>query len=199
MSERFKLFFEELMKNEGNYSCLEGDTGGETLWGISKNNFPQQFQFIYGLWSKGKKELAKDCAMKFYCKEFYNPLYDLIEDSSLAFRIFDFGVNSGKGNAVKLLTRTINKYYMESKDSLKEVNFLNFVEPKALPKDFKRVEGETILYALYIYELDKWYRSLKQFFRFGRGWLNRLGRVFNGAPDLYKPLSSNVRYQTGNN
>jgi len=46
MKENFERAFELLMEFEGGYSEDPDDTGGKTLYGITQNNFPKEFEEI---------------------------------------------------------------------------------------------------------------------------------------------------------
>jgi len=162
MNERFKRFFTKLLLNEGGYSNDPLDSGGKTIYGITKRDYPDHFHLVYRLYKDGKTALAEQAASNFYFVEFYNPLYENIKDEQLAFRIFDFSVNAGKKRAVKILQRTINKSGIYNLDidgifgekTLEAVNNLD-------------------LNTMYVAELKGYYISLNQP-RFIKGWLNRL-------------------------
>jgi lysozyme family protein len=135
-------------------------------------------------------------AIEFYkASSYWNPLYDEINDSSLAYRLFDLGVNAGVSKAVRILQLTIKKYYdndikvdgIFGNQTLLMVN--RFANYSAIPirlHKIKTIPGENVFYAYYIHEIGKFYHSLSNFWKFGKGWLNRVRKVFNGAPDLYK-------------
>lgn len=189
---RFPIFFEKLFLNEGGFSNDPNDSGGKTIYGITQNNFPKQYSVLSELYFGGKKELAKNYAMGFYEKLFWNPLYDKIIDSSLAFKVFDLGVNMGETRAVELLERTLKNYFninivcdgVFDDKLLIEVNTVHFLYPKSQPKDYIKFENETLFYSLYCFEVEKFYKSRKTFWKFGKGWLRRLKDVFNKVPNL---------------
>jgi lysozyme family protein len=163
---RLEKFFKEMLKNEGGYSNDPHDSGGKTFWGITINNFPNAYKEIKHLHDEGQTDLARLTAMSFYRRNFYNPLYDEIQDIRLAFRVFDFGVNTGVKSAVRILQRCVNKFGFRiaddgifGKETLRTVN-----------------EVGDPLYRAYEIAIEGYYKSLKTFWRFGRGWLNRLFR-----------------------
>lgn len=190
--DRFPIFFEQLFKNEGGFSNDPHDSGGKTIYGITQNNFPKQYSVLADLYFNNKKELAKDYAMKFYEKYFWNPLYEKIIDSSLAFKIFDLGVNMGEEKAVKLLEQSLKNYYhidivcdgIFDEKLLIEVNTVHFIYPKTIPNQYYKYEGESTFYALFCFEVEKFYKGRKTFWKFGKGWINRLRNIFNKVPNL---------------
>jgi lysozyme family protein len=167
MTERFKKFFKEMLENEGGYVDDPHDSGGKTLWGISANNFPDTYRNVKQLFDEGQIDLAKLTAMNFYYKNFYNTLYDEIQDVQLAFRLFDFGVNAGVKRAVKILQNVMNENYGYK---LKIDGVFGELTLHVVNK-----VGEPV-YRSYEIALEKYYKSLKTFWKFGRGWLKRLFR-----------------------
>lgn len=99
--------------NEGGYSFNHADTGGETLFGVSRKNWPNwpgwkivdefkgQPKFISIIESsRDLKSLAND----FYKQNFWNPLQlDLIHDQQIANNVYDFGINAGVGKSAQKL------------------------------------------------------------------------------------------------
>jgi lysozyme family protein len=168
VTERYKSFFDELLKNEGGYSDDPDDTGGKTIYGISKNNFPAAYKVISEIYFGGNKSQAKNYAMEFYHKNFYNPLYDNIQDVQVAFRVFDFGVNAGVKRAVKILQKTVNQFgFRLAEDGIFGKGTLVAVN-----------DVGALFYPAYEKSIEGFYRSLSTFWKFGKGWLNRLRRRF---------------------
>jgi lysozyme family protein len=185
LSKRFLKFFPELMASEGWISDDEFDKGGHTIVGITETHHPQAHSIlVYMIENKYDKDLITSFIESFYYINYYNPLYDNVNDSSLVFKIFDFGVNAGIRTSVKILQRTHNQFQSDSKIKVDGVfgnNTLKAINLDSVPKDECT---ETKFYHLYISNIEKYYRSLWNFFRFGKGWMNRLKRIFNGAPNL---------------
>ena len=162
---KFDKAYEEMAKWEGGYSDDKYDPGGKTIWGITERHHPETFGIIIDLLKTGNKALARLTAKNLYYRLYWNPLYDEIPDSSLAFKLFDFGVNAGVKRAVKLLQKTINK-------RLGKVLTVDGVfGDKTL---FHTRHNKINLYELYIKRLGRFYRSLGTFWRFGKGWMRRL-------------------------
>lgn len=106
--------------HEGGYANTAGDSGGETIFGLSRNNHP-----AWGGWatvdkikrenptnyvavlnaSTGLKNLVED-----YFKRVFWDCYRLDEvlNQSIANEVYDTGINCGQGVAAKFLQRAIN-------------------------------------------------------------------------------------------
>jgi lysozyme family protein len=107
----FALFFPILLENEGYYSNVQGDTGGETWEGISRNNFPnwKGWEVIdsYKENENFPHILRSDNNLQQLVESFYKPeFWDIIKgdeilNQSLANFIADFGVNSGISIPIK--------------------------------------------------------------------------------------------------
>lgn len=160
--------FNELIINEGGYSDDPVDKGGKTIYGITIRDYPQVFCTIYQLYKEGNKALALKAAENFYRKEFWNPLYEEIPDSSLAFKLFDLSVNRGKKTAIKLLQDTI--FFDLGKTITRDGIF-----GQGTLKAIKELSPE-ILYTAYIKRNEESYKKLSTAWRFLKGWLNRLNR-----------------------
>lgn len=90
-----KSLIGRLWRREGYYSNHPADMGGETYLGISRRAFPE-------LWVDGPPSPAK--AERVYETVFYtSPGLEQIPDPHLREQMFDFGVNAGPVQAIKLL------------------------------------------------------------------------------------------------
>ena len=107
MTDKFNIFIEKTLEFEGGFSNASGDSGGRTIYGISENNWSEDFNKVYSLYNSGNTDSAIETAKQFYFDNFYDLQYENIIDSKLAFRLFDFGINAGKSTAVKQLQETL--------------------------------------------------------------------------------------------
>lgn len=109
------------LKWEGGYCNIDGDRGGETIFGIARNMHPKlklwkildDYKKSYSPDSKlsFKKEIETLCLGngefksemdKFYKQEFWDKIQgDNINSQEVANALYDFAVNSGVGRAVK--------------------------------------------------------------------------------------------------
>lgn len=101
---QFEPAFDQMIKDEGGYvlHTVEGDTGGQTYAGIARNMNPQW----QGWALVDRKEFGGSLTgmvRDFYRNEFWNKMRgDEINNQDVANSIFNFGVNSGMGMAIKL-------------------------------------------------------------------------------------------------
>ena len=195
---RYPHFFEETFLSEGYFQNHPDDKGNYhdgklygTICGITARDHFKEYQTAKQLYDMHKLALLKDFAMKFYEKKgYWNEGFNEIADSSLAFKLFDLGVNMGKETSIKLLQKTLNKHYgvdimptgILDTNTIEQAN-IAFMQPHLGKYEVPKVEGESILYACYVFEAGKYYRSLKGFNKFGRTWLRRLAKIMNGTPD----------------
>lgn len=122
MTDKFKKMFDISMKFEkGNlingYVNDKDDAGGETVYGITRKNFPNlkvwaSLDELNGIVAKRGYKIPQDEMeeiMNVYYKNFYNKAnIEAFEDSALGMQIFDFGINAGISTAVKTLQRLMH-------------------------------------------------------------------------------------------
>lgn len=163
-SARFATFasqsiaFETGGDKSGGYTNDPKDSGGETKWGISKRSHP----------NVNIKALTYTDALKIYETQYWHPLYDFIDDLSIAFKIYDMGILTGRTRAVKTVQRAIN---MAIKSDLAvdgvfgplTVTALNLID------NDKLYENYLDIYSRYFHRIA-WFKNK----RFLNGWLNRL-------------------------
>lgn len=116
-NNRLSKFIDIVFKNEGFYSNDPADSGGETLYGISRNKNPKwkgwDIVDKYKLKSRFPKNMMSDKYLISIKNAFYADLYyypckiDLINDELLALHVFDFAVNAGVCHSAKTLQRLI--------------------------------------------------------------------------------------------
>ena len=186
MSFRFEEFFTELAINEGWESHNAFDPGGKTICGVTEKFFPEEYRtIVYMIESGYEMGTVLLYIRSFYFINFWNPMYDKISDSSLAFKLFDFGVNASVRKSVKILQRTHNIYNDRRQrvvvDGIFGKKTMVNINMDSHPQTD---EIETKFYQMYVDRVEKYYRSLKNFFVFGKGLLNRTKKVFNGVPNL---------------
>lgn len=153
-------------RNEGGYANDPYDPGGETIYGIAKNMHEAKFTEVYELHKGAQYNEARRVAEQFYRAEYWNELYNYMHLKSLAIKLFDLGVNIGKKRSVKLLQKCINEL------SGSGIKVDGIFGPVTL-RELNLLDGYSV-YALFMVKAEDYYRSLKTFWRFGRGWLRRL-------------------------
>lgn len=120
----FKVSFDKTSLNEGIYSNDPTDRGKETVFGISRNNFPNWEGWVFvdeiklrynSINSSGfLKELNNSGALSkarfsFYKENFWNKLVCDNMPQDIADELFDTSVNMGVAYGSKCLQRALNK------------------------------------------------------------------------------------------
>lgn len=127
----FNISYELTKKEEGGYANIQGDNGGETMWGIARNFWgedkrlrqfwkeldfykdgmsdykgtPKYYERLNDL-SNGNTLMVK-ISKDFYREEFWHKMKgEFIKSQKVANNLFDFFVNAGK-NAIKVAQREL--------------------------------------------------------------------------------------------
>jgi len=148
----FERAVEFVLREEGGYSNDPLDAGGETNFGISKRAYP-------GL---NIRSLTRREAIEIYRRDYWDRLPTL--PPRLAIAVFDFAVNAGVSRAIKTLQSGIG------------VNPDGAVGPITRAA-LNRLSDDDAL-ALFSAERAIFYAGLRDFPRYGRGWLRRTFRAF---------------------
>lgn len=163
-SARFATFasqsiaFETGGDKSGGYTNDPKDSGGETKWGISKRSHP----------NTNIKALTYNDALNIYQSQYWNPLYDHIDSTKLAFKLYDMGILTGTKRAVTLLQKAVNTgidSYLTTDGVCGPltVTAINLVD-------------EDRLYEHYVELYRRYFKRISYFKnkRFLNGWLKRL-------------------------
>src|SRR3990167_5581215 len=97
----FDRAFTELLGNEGGYSNDPNDPGGETNWGITVVVARENGHIC------PMKDMDQSVAKAIYAKKYWLAAFDQLP-YPIAFQVFDAAVNSGVGQAVRWLQRSIS-------------------------------------------------------------------------------------------
>lgn len=126
MRENFPKAIEFLFRAEGYYSNDALDSGGETLLGISKNNWPVQFNEIMALPDEEKRQYAID----FYEVHFWKRFGCDLMVYPLDIGNFDCAVNTGRvfytegDNFADILFKRLKHYSAIVKRNPSQIKFL---------------------------------------------------------------------------
>lgn len=108
----FDIAFNRTLKLEGKYSNHAADPGGETMYGITKRDYPELF--------KNKLPTLEE-AKSVYLKHYWTPLgCEKLLSQNIANELFDTGVNMGVGTAAKFAQRAYNRLKPAKWDPLVE-------------------------------------------------------------------------------
>ena len=178
MKENYDTFFDELIKHEGGFTDDERDPGNQRGDGHG-NRGSTNLGVTAKVWAEWTGKPAPIEVMKQLTKEDIKPMYkarywDAVQGdhlpSGVDISVADFGVNAGPSRAAKRLQRLV----MANQDGK--------IGPKTLSMVFN-MEPATLL-DKYADARESYYRSLKTFEIYGRGWLRRNDEVLEKAKSL---------------
>lgn len=121
----FQKCFSQVLGHEGVYDNDPNDTGGETVFGISRNNFPSwagwttvdNTKKVYQPSSREfrntliNNNLFQEQIRSWYKTNFWDKFnLDSVEDYGLAYEIFDQSVNLGSGRTTKFIQQACNAF-----------------------------------------------------------------------------------------
>lgn len=161
----FDKAIKELFENEGYYSNDPRDSGGETIFGITKRWYPNDFTKIYNVCMSGDTKTGLELATEFYKRTFWNPLYEELGEK-LGIKLFDLSVNIGQKKLVRILQETLKL------DFDKDVGVDGKLGLQTISK-YKEIKYKPSVYSAFIFRMSKYYESLDDPTYF-LGWLNRL-------------------------
>lgn len=147
----FDEAFEKLIGHEGGYVNDSRDKGGETKFGISKRSYP----------SENIKGMTLARAKEIYRRDFWDKCHIAELPETVWFDVFDTAVNSGTGNAVKILQRALKMDNVDGIFGPKTKKAVDSADPEYLSRAYNG------------YRL-KYYTGLGDFKTFGKGWVNRV-------------------------
>ncbi|MGH7240196.1 MAG: glycoside hydrolase family 108 protein, partial [Candidatus Saccharimonadales bacterium] len=183
MQTNFDQSLKYVLLDEGGNSDDPNDPGGRTSRGIT--------QGTYDSWCKlnnqppGDVWNATDDAVKsIYHDQYWNPYCDSLP-GGVDYLYFDISVNSGRTQATRLFQKALGvtvdgmlgQITMSRIQSVDPIKLINAVSERR--RDF--------------------YRSLSQFSRYGKGWMNRTNHSENAAiamskaTDFEKPAAISVK------
>ena len=159
MNQNFDKCMTMLLIHEGGFvdGNKIGDPGGLTNMGITKRTYDE----YHGtdVTEDEMRALTKADVEPIYRRNYWNRCRCQDLPSGVDWAVFDFAVNAGTGRAAKALQQAV------------EVEQDGSIGPLTLMK-VKIVPVENIINRTAVYR-EQFYRSLKTFDTFGRGWLRR--------------------------
>ena len=149
----FDTAFNKLLQNEGGYSNIKADPGGETMFGITKAT-AKAHGYVGDM-----AALPLEVAKAIYKKSYWDSIAAEQLPSELRFHVFDAAVNSGTGQAIKWLQKIVGT----TPDGIlgpKTINGANIYEGN--------IVGQ------YNAQRLKFLTSLPTWPTFGKGWARRI-------------------------
>lgn len=150
----FKDVFDRVIGHEGGYVNDPHDAGGETNWGVTKRTAQE-----HG-YTGSMKMMNREQAYQIYEKAFWQRYNCDKLSPAVAFQFFDAAVNHGVGNASRMLQRAVGV----ADDGIVGKVTLSAVEKMPISDFILKFNAQRI----------KFYTKLKNFPRFGAGWMNRV-------------------------
>jgi lysozyme family protein len=168
MTGNFKECLDLVLKSEGGWVNHPSDPGGETNLGVTKRVWEE----YVGHPVESLKKLTKEDVAPMYEQKYWRPCYGEVLPRGLDFVVFSMGINAGTGRSIKLLQLSIGCV----PDGV--------IGPttRGLISD----SNSATLIAKFSESRREYYRSLKNFPIFGKGWLSRVDREESEAIGMAK-------------
>jgi lysozyme family protein len=149
---------DQILVYEGSeYTDDPDDAGGPTKWGVTLEDYRENIN-PQGT-ANDIKNLSRDTAIQDYKLHYWDPIKGDDLPFYMAFLIFDFGVNSGIGHAVKYAQAVMNITQDGSVGPVFEAAAAAF-NPTTFIEQFSAAK-------------ETFYRGLGNFWKYGSGWLSR--------------------------
>ena len=171
MTGNFKACLDLVLKSEGGWTGaqgLKGDPGGETNFGVTKRVWEE----YVGHPVESLKKLTKEEVAPLYELKYWRPCYGEVLPRGLDYVVFSMGVNAGPGRSIKLLQSAIGCVPDGS------------IGPTT--RSLISASNTATLIAKFSEARREYYKSLKTFPIFGKGWLNRVDKEESEALNMIK-------------
>ena len=170
----------DFIKSARRLKAIEGigwdklDPAGETVFGITKINHSHRFALWPPPWTHDSTMFREKPGRKFKSARsfYYNHYWLHLEcdayEFTMAEQLFFFAVNAGRTQAKKELQRAASACLVDSRGRLVIDGKIGPSTHSALKKCNTRA-----LEAAFIATIEGFYRTLKTYPRYGRGWLRK--------------------------
>lgn len=170
MQGNFKACLDLVLKSEGGFVNDPRDAGGMTNLGITQKSLEEWLG--HDVDEKFMRNLTPEMAAPFYEQKYWRSCYGEVLPRGLDYLVFSMGVNAGPGRSVKLLQSSIG------------------CVPDGVigPATRNLILGSNCatLIAKFSEARREYYRALKSFPVFGKGWLARVDREEKEALEMVK-------------
>ena len=164
MSLTFQQIFDRLIRREGGYVNDPRDPGGETNWGVTKRTAQANG------YTGNMKTMTRQQAYEIYYRAFWLRYNCEQMPDAVAYQFFDAAVNHGFGNASRMLQRAVGVL----DDGIIGKYSLEAINRNPISDTLMVLNGERL----------NFYIRLKNFDRYGKGWVNRVAQNLRyGAQD----------------
>ena len=170
----FDACFTELLKHEGGYVNHPADPGGRTNLGVTQRVYEEWVG--YPVSEKIMRGLTPDHVRALYRVKYWDRVKGDELPDGLDLCVFDFGVNAGPSRAKRYLQMLVGA----KPDGIIGPNTMQALKDKAAAVGAKElVRGYSDL-------RHQYYRKLRHFKTFGRGWTRRVNEVQEVALHMAK-------------
>jgi lysozyme family protein len=170
MQGNFTACLALVLKSEGGYVNNPADPGGITNLGVTKRVWEEYTG--HEVDEKTMRGLTPQLVAPLYEQKYWRPCYGEVLPRGLDFVVFSMGVNAGPGRSVKLLQSAIGCV----PDGI--------IGPKT--RELILASNSATLIAQFSEARREYYRSLKTFPIFGKGWLSRVATEETEALNMAK-------------
>lgn len=160
MIGNFKECLDLVLKSEGGFVNHPSDPGGMTNLGVTKRVWQEYTGHEAD--EKEMRSLTPEKVAPLYEQKYWRPCYGEVLPRGLDFVVFSMGVNAGPGRSVKLLQQSIGCV----PDGI--------IGPRT--RELISTSNTATLIAKFSETRREYYRALKTFPTFGKGWLARVDR-----------------------
>lgn len=169
MLSNFDKALDKVLEHEGGFSTDERDRGnqlpdgrkGSTMLGVTQANW-EAFVGHPVTWND-MKALTRETVKPFYKRLYWDKVHGDDLPEGLDYLMVDFAINAGAGRAVKLLQEAIGTV-PDGVIGPKTLAALKAANPVDLIDKFSAAK-------------EAFYKGLKDFPIYGKGWLNRVADV----------------------
>jgi len=168
MQGNYQTCLDLVLKSEGGWVNNLNDPGGETNLGVTKRVWEE----YVGHPVENLKKLTKEDVAPLYEQKYWRPCYGEVLPRGLDFVVFSMGVNAGPGRSVKLLQSSLGCV----PDGV--------IGPKT--RELISASNSATLITKFSESRREYYRALKTFPIFGKGWVTRVDREESEALNMAK-------------
>ena len=159
-----------VLQKEGGFVNHSADPGGATNYGITIKVLSEYRKTEVSV--EDVQRLSIGEAKQIYFKNYWKPIQGDQLPAGVNLSVFDFAVNAGVSRAAKTLQKIVNV----QQDGIIGLVTLKAVQTFDVENMIERLTDERVLF----------YRSLKTFSVFGKGWLRRADLIKIASLEMLK-------------